>query len=358
MTDRPRDEDDRLALIQGLGTSEDYENVVPLETREKKPNLLDPWITTGTDVLNIQPPEPLVTDWIDKETVSAFYGPPKKGKTFAAIDLAMCVASGTWWHGHQVTQRPVLYIAGEGIRYYPDRLRAWCEINQVRESALENTHFVKKAVNLLDEAQVLDLVDQIQKLDVGMVVVDTLARCMAGGDENSSQDMGRAVAALDQLKFANECAVVVVHHTGKDKSRGLRGSSALLGAIDSAVQVDGEGGTVRLVAEDQRGRPEGDTIRLKLKQAGNGAALVDVNRDGDFEALDETKVMKTLKALEQIHTEHGVTRGQWEAIAMDQCGISGTTFDRYVKRLADWKLVHQARSRGPWYLGQKPMDDE
>jgi len=358
MTDQPSDEE-RLNLIQGLSDSEQYENVVPLERSEDEPNLLEPWVVTGREVLDIPPPEPLVEDWIDKETVSAFYGPPKKGKTFAAIDLALCVASGTYWHGKQVEKAPVLYIAGEGIRYFGDRIDAWCVANNVSQSALDNSYFIKKAVNLLDKQQINDLQRLILKHDIGLVVVDTLARCMAGGDENSSQDMGKAVAALDRLKFANECAVLVIHHTGKDKSRGLRGSSALLGAIDSAVQVDGDSnGNIRLIAEDQRGRPEGDTIALRLQQHGKGAALVAVNRGDAFDHADMQNASKALKCLERIHTENGTKRKDWLEICKEELGWSDSTFNRAVKDLATVNLAHQPNNiRGPWFPGPKGSSD-
>ena len=352
------DEETRLALAQGLGDEADYQNVVPLKTREERDNPLRPFVKTGLEVLSLPKPKALVGDWLDVETVNAWYGKPKGGKTFAALDLGMCVASGTHWHGSPVEQRPVLYVAAEGVRYFPDRIKAWCAVNNVQQSALDNTHFVIKAVNLMDQAQVLDLCDQIKELDVGLVILDTLARCMAGGDENSSKDMGQAIDGLDQLKRANETTVLVVHHSGKDRAKGLRGSSALLGAVDSSVFVDGQNGTINLLAEDQRGRPEGDVKRLKLKQAGDGAALVGMDRQTAFEEADMQNASKALKALERIATDEGVTRGNWNAICQEEYGWSDSTFNRAVKDVYSFKMAHQLRDRGPWYPGKKPLDDE
>ena len=163
---------------------------------------------------------------------------------------------------------------------------------------------------------------------------------------------------MDQLKRANETTVLVVHHSGKDRAKGLRGSSALLGAVDSSVFVDGQNGTINLLAEDQRGRPEGDVKRLKLKQAGDGAALVGMDRQTAFEEADMQNASKALKALERIATDEGVTRGNWNAICQEEYGWSDSTFNRAVKDVYSFKMAHQLRDRGPWYPGKKPLDDE
>ncbi len=352
------DEEARLALAQGLGDEADYENVVPIKTREKSDNSLNPFIKSGFDILNMPKPKALVADWLDVETVNTWYGQPKGGKTFAALDLGMCVASGTHWHNSPVEQRQVMYVAAEGVRYFPDRVEAWCELNNVRQSALANTHFVTKAVNLMNQGQVLDLCDAIKDLDIGLIILDTLARCMAGGDENSSKDMGLAIDGLDQLKHANETTVLVVHHSGKDRTKGLRGSSALLGAVDSSVYVVGQYGNITLSAEDQRGRPEGDIKRLKLKQASVGAALVGMDRETAFEQADMQNAAKALKALERIATDEGASRGNWNLICKEEYGWSDSTFNRAVKDVHSYKMAHQLINRGNWYTGQKPKDDE
>ena len=101
--DNELDEETRLALAQGLGDEADYQNVVPLKTREERDNPLRPFVKTGLEVLSLPKPKALVGDWLDVETVNAWYGKPKGGKTFAALDLGMCVASGTHWHGSPVS---------------------------------------------------------------------------------------------------------------------------------------------------------------------------------------------------------------------------------------------------------------
>jgi hypothetical protein len=59
------------------------------------------------------------------------------------------------------------------------------------------------------------------------LILDTLSRALAGGDENSSVDMGRLIARCDAVREMLGCTLEYVHHSGKDKSRGARGWSGL-----------------------------------------------------------------------------------------------------------------------------------
>lgn len=86
------------------------------------------------------------------------------------------------------------------------------------------------------------LIDVARDLDVGWVVIDTLARAMAGGDENSAQDMGAIIDNVGELQSKLHTHVTLIHHTGKDASRGARGSSALKPALDLEIEVTGKTG--------------------------------------------------------------------------------------------------------------------
>lgn len=71
-----------------------------------------------------------------------------------------------------------------------------------------------------------------------VVIIDTLNRAAPTADENSSQDMGEIIEAAKELQRSCDGLVLMVHHTGKDVSRGLRGHSSLHAALDCAIQVD------------------------------------------------------------------------------------------------------------------------
>ena len=74
-----------------------------------------------------------------------------------------------------------------------------------------------------------------------VVFVDTLNRAAPTADENSSRDMGEILEAAKRLQAVTGCLVVLIHHTGKDSSRGLRGHSSLFAAMDAAIEVSRDG---------------------------------------------------------------------------------------------------------------------
>ena len=94
---------------------------------------------------------------------------------------------------------PVVYVAAEGAAGYAGRKLAWCKHHGKGAGQL---WFVGEAVNLLDPAEVLTFTAAIRPLAPALVIFDTLARCMIGGDENSARDMGLMVAACDDLRAA------------------------------------------------------------------------------------------------------------------------------------------------------------
>ena len=49
----------------------------------------------------------------------------------------------------------------------------------------------------------------------GRTRLDTLARCMAGGDESKTADMSRVVEACDLIRVKTGAALLIIHHTGK-----------------------------------------------------------------------------------------------------------------------------------------------
>ncbi|MCP5682603.1 helicase RepA family protein, partial [Klebsiella pneumoniae] len=75
------------------------------------------------------------------------------------------------------------------------------------------------------------------RLPVRLIIFDTLARCYGNLDENNSQDMGRLIVGCDAIKNGTSASVLLVHHSGKDETKGARGSSSLKAALDVEFNV-------------------------------------------------------------------------------------------------------------------------
>ncbi len=165
----------------------------------------------------------LIEGKIPENGLTVLYGAPGSGKSFLALEYCLQLAQ----------DMAVVYIAAEGSGGYPKRVSAW---RQTHEPVPLQLQFIFEEVPLLDERLATAFVEQLKRLRPKLVVVDTLARCFNGGDENSSKDMGQFIRACGCLQRDLNTAVLVVHHTGK-AGDDERGSSALRGAADSMMAL-------------------------------------------------------------------------------------------------------------------------
>ena len=180
---------------------------------------------------------------LPSEGIAAVYGPSGSGKSFLIADLCFGIAAGLpEWFGRKIKQAPVVYVALEGSAGLRNRISAL--ETHYKMPIPDCFRFVMGGFTLQNTAQIEVFADQAaETLGLGVVVViDTLNQASPGADENSSQDMGAIIAAAKLLGERLQGLVVLVHHTGKDTSRGLRGHSSLGAALDAAIEVEIKGG--------------------------------------------------------------------------------------------------------------------
>jgi len=236
-------------------------------------------VLEGPAIYDLPPLEPLIEGVFDYDTLAALYGPPGSYKSFVALDMALRVARGEWWAGHEVKDpRTVLYVAAEGLHGMGDRVRGWMlahdtygNINDAPPATLK--WLGNEPINVMEYDNADALGRTARDLGAGLVVIDTLNRVAPGADENSSKDMGLAIAGLDRVRRLSGACVLVVHHTGKDATKGLRGHSSLLAALDTALEVQGAEGTVNVRATKQKYREGGQLGRWGVKPSGASLAL-------------------------------------------------------------------------------------
>jgi hypothetical protein len=213
--------------------------------------------------------KPLVERLLDCGALSVIYGVPGVGKSFVMLDMAYRVAAGKPHGDRKVTQGPVVYVAAEGGGGIHARVKALVDTHGEHDAEGFPIPFyiLPERVNLRDHrADLTPFLDMLRDAErqagkLVLVVIDTLARSMGGGDENSPVDMGAMVEHFDRIRHATGAHVAVVHHTGKDATRGMRGHSSLLGAIDTELEVvEGE---VR--SEKQRDMESGESFGYRLE---------------------------------------------------------------------------------------------
>ena len=208
--------------------------------------------------------------------LGVLYGESGSGKSFIALDLAAAIALGNEWRGHKVKQGKVVYIAAEGANGFRNRLRAYSHQHQLDLKTLP-LHIIHAAPNLLDKTDALDVAKAI--LSVGkpdLVIVDTLAQTMPGGNENGGEDMGKAMAHCRGIHRATGALVLLVHHSGKDSSKGARGWSGLRAAADVEMEVVRSDQERMLSVTKQKDGDDGAEFGFKLVQV-----TVDIDEDGD-----------------------------------------------------------------------------
>lgn len=175
--------------------------------------------------------------------MSVIYGESNSGKTFWALDLALHVAAGKSWNAREVDRRGVIWLAMEGSHGISNRVAAWREQHGFDVADLPFA-IVPVALNLLDpgadtEPLILLIAEASARMDipVGLVVVDTLARAIAGGNENASEDMGALVMNGDRIRQVTTAHCAWIHHSGKDQAKGARGHSSLRAATDTEIEI-------------------------------------------------------------------------------------------------------------------------
>lgn len=229
----------------------------------------------------------LIKGWLDRGAFSVVYGESNVGKTFFAMDLALHVAAGKDWHDSRIPSGdkwsgPVLYIAAEGGSGINNRIEAMRRHKADLMAQIEENGDFTLLSEPLDLCTANDadyLVEAIRKDFAQMpalIVVDTLARTMGNGDENTAKDMGQFVRNIDHLRKETGAHVMVIHHSGKDASKGARGSGSLRAAADTEIELTRNDGVVMAEARKQRDMPCDGVFAYSLKPV-----FLGVDDDGD-----------------------------------------------------------------------------
>lgn len=224
----------------------------------------------------------------------------------------------------------------------------------IRPSVAVVVTWLPEAVNIYSPDWASAITDVVGEMRPALVVLDTFARCIVGADENSARDVGQAIAHLDMIRKAAGSCVLVVHHSGKDKSAGARGSTALKGALSTELEVVGSEGRLTLRNPKQKDAPEQPPVHLMLQPVPGTASVVVVEAIGDAAGDDlPAAALDTLTVLREIDVPGGVSTATWQRAAE---GISERTFYRHrAGLLSHGQVVNVGSDKQPKY---RPNDEE
>ena len=221
------------------------------ETPESKPKTESRFKLIKLSDIEFKNPEWLIKPFIQKDSLNQIFGDPGSLKSFVAIDMTACVATGTDYHSMKVKKGPVIFVAGEAFNGLKMRFMAWSIKHQVSLDDA-NIFLSPMPVGIGDPDSINEAIKAIDEIvaaagNPALIVIDTVARNFGPGDENSTKDMSAFVIGCDELKTKYRCAVLLIHHSGHaDKARG-RGAMALYGALDAEYKAyKDENGTLRV----------------------------------------------------------------------------------------------------------------
>jgi AAA domain len=315
----------------------------------------------------VQLNDPLVEDLLDQQTFSMAYGKTNTGKTFLLLDIAFHIATGRPWNGKATSQGLVVYVAAEGGRGILKRIAALK--HHYKEEGNPALAVIPCAVNLLNSKKdMAALVAAIKGAEAvygcptKLVIIDTLSRALAGGDEHGPKDMGEFIKNIDKLRKETNAAFLVVHHTGKDEAKGARGWSGVTAAIDTELEVS----KTRLRVTKQRDMEPIKDIRFKLESVTIGTdkkgrpvrtCAVKIFQESEFIdpllSPEEEQVLSALQLCQRAQAKANdrvdewenepVSRKEWIAFAVSEVGVDERTIERRVTTLVAHGVVRKAR---------------
>jgi hypothetical protein len=342
------------AINDGKDPSPLIRELAEIEARETKPggNYDGFGLVPADELEEVSETRDFVEGLLIDGGFSVVYGPSNCGKSFWALDLAAHVASQpTWRHGEsEIENGAVIYVALEGASGVKNRIKALRKrgiltrgdrllVCRERFSLLEPGHADRMAKTIAAVAESLDV-------PVRLVILDTLSRAMAGGDENSGQDMTTAIATVDAIRAATGAHVIVIHHSGKDEAKGARGHSSLRAAADTEIEIFRPAGqsvsTVRVTK--QRDLPIGEpmpftleTVVLGTDRRGKEITSCVVRHEDPIMAAKRGNPGKRREFLLKrlLALLPAVSTADWQRRAADELGLSESTFHRLRREIPE-----------------------
>lgn len=245
-------------------TQGDADAKPPIASQEKKTLSF----FTLDDVPEIFSSPWLVKGIIPLAGIGIIYGEHSSGKTFFAIDLAMTIASGQDFFGRKVKQKSVLYFCLEGKEGFMNRLAAW---KKTHKEWPKNIHFNTEGFDFFELED-----ERIAKFPKNsVVIIDTLNATDPTLDENTSPGMGKIISRAKKFQEITGGLILLIHHCGKDATKGARGHSSLMAAVDVAILVKSNGTRSWEIDKNKDGK-KGISGNFTLREVQLG-----VDEDGD-----------------------------------------------------------------------------
>ena len=281
----------------------------------------------------------IIKNVIPNANLGVIYGASGSGKSFFAFEMAAAIARGIAWRGNKTVKSKVCWVAAEGQEDMRKRVAGYCMHHKIDPKELDNLYFVANAPNMMELTDARALVKQIRvQGHFDLVVMDTLAQVMPGGNENSGEDMGKVLGHCKEITRLTGAMVELIHHSGKDESRGARGWSGLRAACDFEFEVIRADEDRVATITKMKGGADGGDFGFRLQ-------TIVVGKDDDEE--DETTcVVEYTDGSRQDAVAAREPNGDVGKALVDVLTNAGLTPDNTMTRLELVEAVWPGRPRG------------
>lgn len=264
---------DDFEVVETPADEDDFE-ALPADD-SPRPNGKDRFrVMTEDEFLDAPPVSWMIKGVLPQAEMGVMFGESGSGKTFMVLDMAAAVAQGIEWRGRRVRQGRVVYVAAEGAAGVRNRMRAYRRQNDLASTGIK---VIASAPNLMEKEDAKDVCRAILASGgADLVIIDTLAQSMPGGNENSGEDIGRVLSHCKGVHRATGAMVLLIHHSGKDASKGARGWSGLRAACDVELEVRRADDDRALTVSKLKDAEDGAEFGFKLLQV-----LLEMDSDGD-----------------------------------------------------------------------------
>jgi hypothetical protein len=198
-----------------------------------------PFLLSYDEMTKLPPADWLVEGGLPRHAKTLMFGPSNVFKSFLAVDLGCSVATGTNWHGHDVKQGKVVYIATEGANGIGRlRIKGWMNYHQIPEEDRRNIFLVNRELWITDTKDVEAFLAAVNERlgDIALFVVDVGAGTMEGSE--SDDETAKAwVAGLEAIIRELKCAGLCITHTGWADQTRARGHTHIWGSFDTRLQT-------------------------------------------------------------------------------------------------------------------------
>lgn len=271
----------KLPEATTIAMPESANPIADIEKQANAPSTKFAFVHAG-DYAQRAPIEWIVKGVLPKAALVMVYGPSGSGKTFWVTDLLWHIARGKQWRGRRTKQARCAIVVAEGAGGYRNRVIAnlMADDTVVGYDPPKNLLFTTDAPNMFEGADPKLLAAQIQAAGgTDILCIDTMAATTPGANENDAKDVNLIIQRCLWLHRATGAVILIVHHTGKDATRGARGSSALKGPLDAEIEIRRNIANVRTATiTKMKDGEDGEAFHFTLRK-------MDIGEDADGDCV-------------------------------------------------------------------------